>query len=234
MCIPICSLLTWLRNKSSSFDCLDGVILASCLKILHKTPIKTCSWVCDMSPQSPSLCPASPALSSRELELSNNDGVNGSYDVNKLVTLSVFTFVDGTIFKSSILWKETALNAIIYWFGWKWWTVEFSLQAKLCSTLGEFRLFYYDCDETKLFVAFQLPFQINVWHRCLFFFRSRNFWDGTSTSTKHVITLTGFRWMPVSSLIFCQTALCKCPGGIVLVSGIFLKHGLTMVFARFC
>lgn len=44
------------------------------------------------------------------------DEVNGrGYDIEKLVSLSVFSVFDGTVFKSRTLWMETALNGVIYW-----------------------------------------------------------------------------------------------------------------------
>jgi len=54
-------------------------------------------------------------LADEEKGLQLADGVSGSYDINHMVTMRVFGVVQGTIFKSVALWKETALTAVLFW-----------------------------------------------------------------------------------------------------------------------
>jgi len=46
---------------------------------------------------------------------SADDGVPRNYDVNELITFNVFTYFKGTAFNNRILWKETAVMAVLYW-----------------------------------------------------------------------------------------------------------------------
>jgi len=54
-------------------------------------------------------------LNDEERGIAMANGIHEPYDVNHFVTVKVFGKLNGTVFTSSVLWKETFLMAAMYW-----------------------------------------------------------------------------------------------------------------------
>jgi len=55
------------------------------------------------------------SLSEEEQQIVHQEGLSNNYDIESVITWRVFTFIDGTILQSRVLWMETLMMGLAYW-----------------------------------------------------------------------------------------------------------------------